>query len=120
MDAGLFDDAAVIRRVAGESLLLAGGGRATLLQIAHPAVAEGVANHSSFAERPLDRLRTTMSYVYGVLYGTRAEAQAISRAVAAMHSRVTGPGYRANDPDLQVWVNATLFDTAMMLYERVF
>ncbi|MBG0562434.1 oxygenase MpaB family protein [Actinoplanes aureus] len=120
MDEGLFDDSAVIRRVAGEGLLLTGGGRATLLQIAHPGVAQGVHDHSSFAARPLDRLRTTMSYVYGVLYGTREEAGAVSRAVSAMHARVIGPGYTANDPDLQVWVNATLFDTAMLLYERVF
>jgi uncharacterized protein (DUF2236 family) len=119
MDDGLFDDAAVIRRVAGEGLLLAGGGRATLLQIAHPGVAQGVYDHSNFAERPLDRLRTTMSYVYGVLFGTREEARMISRAVAAMHRRVVGPGYFADDPDLQVWVNATLFDTAMLLYQRV-
>ncbi|MEU4564154.1 oxygenase MpaB family protein [Actinoplanes sp. NPDC023936] len=119
MDDGLFGDDAVIRRVGGEGLLLAGGGRATLLQIAHPSVAQGVFEHSTFAERPLDRLRTTMSYVYGVLYGTRAEAAAISRAVAATHSRVTGPGYSAADPSLQVWVNATLYDTAMLLYQRV-
>ena len=120
MDEGLFDDSAVIRRVAGEGLLLAGGGRATLLQIAHPAVAQGVHDHSSFADRPLDRLRNTMRYVYAVLYGTRAEARTVSRAVAAMHARVTGPGYAADDPGLQVWVNATLFDTAMLLYQRVF
>jgi uncharacterized protein (DUF2236 family) len=120
MDEGLFADAAVIRRVAGESVLLAGGGRATLLQIAHPAVAQGVFEHSDFAERPLDRLGTTLSYVYGVLFGTRAEGEAISRAVTAMHRRVTGPGYDASDPDLQVWVNATLFDTALLLFQRVF
>jgi uncharacterized protein (DUF2236 family) len=119
MEDGLFDDTAVIRRVAGEGLLLAGGGRATLLQIAHPRVAQGVYDHSDFADRLLDRLRGTMSYVYGVLFGTRGEARAVSRAVAAMHRRVTGPGYHADDPDLQVWVNATLFDTAMVLYRRV-
>jgi uncharacterized protein (DUF2236 family) len=120
MDDGLFDGDAVIRRVAGEGLLLAGGGRATLLQIAHPGVAQGVFEHSTFAERPLDRLRGTMSYVYGVLYGSRAEASAVSRAVHAMHTKVTGPGYFANDPGLQVWVNATLYDTATVLYERAF
>ena len=119
MDDGLFDGAAVIRRVAREGLLLAGGGRATLLQIAHPAVARGVLEHSTFADRPLDRLRGTLSYVYGVLFGTRAEAAAISRAVHARHTRVTGPGYAANDPDLQVWVNATLYDTALLLFQRV-
>ncbi|GAA4959543.1 oxygenase MpaB family protein [Actinoplanes utahensis] len=120
MDDGLFDDAAVIRRVAREGFLLAGGGRATLLQIAHPGVARGVYEHSDFAERPLDRLRTTMSYVFGVLFGTVEEGRAISRAVAARHRTVTGPGYRADDPDLQVWVNATLYDTAVLIYERVF
>ncbi|MBW6433665.1 DUF2236 domain-containing protein [Actinoplanes hulinensis] len=120
MDDGLFDDAAVIRRVAREGLLLAGGGRATLLQIAHPGVAAGVYDHSNFAERPLDRLRTTMSYIFGVLFGTVDEGRAISRAVAGMHRRVTGPGYHADDPDLQVWVNATLYDTAILLYQRIF
>ncbi|GIE95415.1 oxygenase MpaB family protein [Paractinoplanes rishiriensis] len=119
MDTGLFEDAAVIRQVAGEGLLLAGGGRATLLQIAHPGVAQGVYDHSNYAERPLDRLRTTLSYVYGVLFGTREEGRQISRAVEAMHRRITGPGYYANDPDLQVWVNATLYDTAVVLYQRV-
>jgi uncharacterized protein (DUF2236 family) len=119
MDDGLFGDDAVIRRVAREGLLLAGGGRATLLQIAHPGVAQGVYDHSDFADRPLDRLRATMRYVYGVLFGTREEVRAISRAVVAMHRRVTGPGYFADDPGLQVWVNATLYDTAMALYRRV-
>ncbi|PRX14707.1 oxygenase MpaB family protein [Actinoplanes italicus] len=120
MDKGLFDDSAVIRRVAREGLLLAGGGRATLLQIAHPGVAQGVYDHSNFTERPLDRLRTTMSYVFGVLFGTLEEGRAISRAVIAMHRKVTGPGYYADDPDLQVWVNATLYDTAVLIYQRVF
>ncbi|GAA0448488.1 hypothetical protein Ade02nite_61230 [Paractinoplanes deccanensis] len=120
MNVGRFGDDAVIRRVASEGLLLAGGGRATLLQIAHPAVARGVFEHSTFAERPLDRLRATLTYVYAVLFGTEAEAATVSRAVHALHSRVTGPGYRANDPDLQVWVNATLYDTAILIYERAF
>ncbi|MEU4625382.1 oxygenase MpaB family protein [Actinoplanes sp. NPDC023801] len=120
MDEGLFDDSAVIRRVARESLLLAGGGRATLLQIAHPGVAQGVHDHSDFAERPLDRLRTTMGYVFGVLFGTVEEGRAISRAVAAIHRKVTGPGYHADDPGLQVWVNATLYDTAVLIYQRIF
>src|SRR5687768_16075755 len=119
MDDGLFDDAAVIRRVAGEGLLLAGGGRATLLQVAHPCIAQGVVEHSDFAGRLLDRLRATMSYLYGVVFGTEAEARAVSRAVHAMHTKVVGVGYQANDPDLQVWVNATLYDTAMILYQRV-
>jgi uncharacterized protein (DUF2236 family) len=120
MGAGLVDESAVIRRVAGEAVLLAGGGRAILLQFANPSVARGVAEHSDFAARPVYRLRNTLYYVYGVLFGTAEEASRVARAVRAIHANVTGPGYRADDPALQVWVNATLFDTAMLLYQRVF
>lgn len=116
---GLFADADPIRRVVREGVLLAGGGRATLLQVAHPSVAKGVAEHSTFAHRPLDRLRGTLAFVYGVVFGTQDEARRISNAVRSMHRKVTGPGYRADDPALQVWVNATLYETAMLIYNRV-
>ena len=109
-----------LRRVTAEGLLLAGGGRATLLQIAHPLVARGVYEHSDFAARPLTRLRSTLLYSYAVLFGSAAEAEKMSRFVRAMHSRVRGPGYAADDPALLVWVNATLYDTAMLLYQRTF
>jgi uncharacterized protein (DUF2236 family) len=117
---GRFDDSAVIRRVAGEGILIVGGGRATVLQNAHPKIAQGTAAHSDFAGRPLNRLHNTMTYMYGVLFGTAAEAQKISKAVATMHKRVTGPGYAADDPALQVWVAATLYDTATALHRAVF
>jgi uncharacterized protein (DUF2236 family) len=120
MGQGLFDDSAVIRRVAREGLLVAGGGRATVLQIAHPLIAQGAAEHSRFTDRPLTRLHNTMTYLYGVVFGTREEAEKVSRAVAAMHRKVTGPGYAAGDPALQVWVAATLYDTAMVLYQSAF
>lgn len=120
MSEGLFEDSAVVRRVAREGLLIVGGGRATVLQIAHPQIAKGTAEHSNFGDRPLGRLHNTMTYLYGVLFGTRAEAQKVSQAVAAMHRRVTGPGYTAGDPALQVWVAATLYDTAITLYQSVF
>jgi uncharacterized protein (DUF2236 family) len=120
MTEGLFGDDAVIRRIVREGALLAGGGCATILQVAHPGVGQGVADHSDFTDRPLDRLEKTLQYVYGVVFGTREEARRISAAVHAMHGRVTGPGYSANDPDLQVWVNATLYHTGLRLYGEIF
>jgi Uncharacterized protein conserved in bacteria len=115
-----------LKDIAGESILLAGGGRAILLQIAHPAVGRGVAEHSDFASRPLDRLRATMTYVYAVVYGDAAERAEVRRRVNAAHAPVHGeasddaPGYDAYDPALQLWVAATLYDTAVGLYQRVF
>lgn len=111
---------AEMRRVAREGALLAGGARAILLQVAHPAVGRGVAEHSDFATRPLDRLRATLTYVYGVTFGTPEEIEAVATTVTAAHRRVTGSGYRATDPELQLWVAATLYDTAMLVYEEMF
>jgi uncharacterized protein (DUF2236 family) len=113
-------DNAEMRVVAREGALLAGGARAILLQVAHPAVGRGVAEHSDFAGRPLDRLRATLTYVYCVTFGTPSEIEAVSAQVTAAHRRVAGAGYRASDPELQLWVAATLYDTAMLLYEGLF
>ncbi|GAA3166019.1 hypothetical protein GCM10010466_66050 [Planomonospora alba] len=120
MSNGLFEDDDLIRRVSREGILLAAGGAASLLQTAHPKVAQGVYDHSYTAEDPLGRLRGTMQWVYAVSWGTREEAERLSAVVTRMHDRVTGPGYRANDPELQVWVAATLFATAVHLYESLF
>ena len=109
-----------MRVVAREGALLAGGARAILLQVAHPAVGRGVAEHSDFADRPLDRLRATLTYVYAVTYGTPEEARAVASMVTGAHRAVTGAGYRASDPELQLWVAATLYDTAVLVYEELF
>jgi uncharacterized protein (DUF2236 family) len=109
-----------MRRLAREAALLAGGGRAILLQVAHPAVARGVAEHSDFASRPLDRLRATLTYVYAVTFGTPEEAAAVSAMVTDVHRKVTGAGYRATDPELQLWVAATLYDTAALIHGELF
>src|SRR6266508_5561707 len=109
-----------MRKVAREGALLAGGARAILLQIAHPAVGQGVAEHSDFAARPLERLRATLTYVYCVIFGSPEEIEAVAAMVTAAHRNVTGTGYRASDPELQLWVAATLYDTAILVYEELF
>ncbi|MCA1847215.1 MAG: DUF2236 domain-containing protein [Actinobacteria bacterium] len=111
---------AEMRVVAREGALLAGGARAILLQVAHPAVGRGVAEHSDFAYRPLDRLRATLIYVYCVTFGTPEEIERVAAMVTAAHRKVAGAGYRATDPELQLWVAATLYDTALHAYEELF
>jgi uncharacterized protein (DUF2236 family) len=109
----------------GEAVLLAGGGRAILLQLAHPAVGAGVARHSDFVNRPLDRLHGTMSYVYAIASGDRRLIEKVVRRVNAVHGSVRSaegesPRYDAADPTLQLWVAATLYDTAMLMHDRIF
>ncbi|MFD1214921.1 oxygenase MpaB family protein, partial [Arthrobacter sp. GCM10027362] len=100
-------------------------GRALLLQIAHPAIGHAVAEHSNFAERPLDRLRTTMGYVYAVVYGTAGQVAAVRRAANRAHARVrrrpdaASRGYNAFDAETQLWVVATLYETMVTVHEKI-
>ena len=105
-----------ITDVSADAILLAGGARAILLQLANPGVGHGVAEHSDFVDRPLDRLHGTLTYLYVTVYGTPDEARAVARAVGQAHRPVTG----ASDPALQLWVAATLYDTAMQVRELVY
>lgn len=95
--------------ISRESFIYLGAGAAVLLQMAHPAVGAGVAEHSATMARPLERLRNTMAYIYALTLGTEEDRRAIARLVNRAHGPVRSPGYNAFDPNLQLWVAATLY-----------
>jgi len=116
-----------------EVVLLAGWGRAILLQIAHPLVAQGVADHSGFAQDSwgrVGRLRRTLAAMLALTFGTPEETARAAAAINRIHDRVhghlteaagsfaTGARYSAHDPALLAWVHATLVDTFLITYER--
>ncbi|WP_457946563.1 oxygenase MpaB family protein [Pseudarthrobacter sp. alpha12b] len=109
-----------------EAILLAGAGRAILLQLAHPSVGRGVAENSTFAAHPLDRLNSTLTYVYAITYGSEEQANEVRRRVNRAHAPVrraanqTSNGYSAFDPNLQLWVAATLYDTASTVIGKIY
>lgn len=123
-DPGLFGPASASWQVDREALLLAGGTCALLMQLAHPAVAAAVAQHSDFRGDPFGRLRRTMTASYTVVFGSTPRAERAIRRINAVHGVVsgrvpeTGQPYHALDPDLLLWVHATLVDTALRVYER--
>ncbi len=114
---GLFADDSIVRRVNRENVLMLGGGRALLMQLAHPKVAAGVDEHSDFRVRPMYRLRRTIRLTMAIVFGDRETAMAAARSVNKVHARVSGHDYRALDPDLLLWVHATRVDTALVTYE---
>ncbi|MEU8799047.1 oxygenase MpaB family protein [Spirillospora sp. NPDC048819] len=120
MAEGVFQDGDLIRVIAQEGVLIAAGGAASLLQTAHPKVAQGVYDHSYTADDPVRRLRNTMGWLYTVQFGTREEAETLSALVTKGHESITGPDYEANDPELQVWVASTLFAVAAQFYQLLF
>src|SRR5262252_7307862 len=94
-----FSRDAMIWQVDREMVLLLGGGRALLMQLAHPKVAAGVDEHSDFRARPMYRLRRTIRLTMAIVFGDRETAMAAARKVNRVHARVVGRDYRALDPD---------------------
>jgi uncharacterized protein (DUF2236 family) len=126
----LFGPHSVSWRVHREAALLLAGGRALLLQIAHPLIAAGVAAHSRFEQAPLQRLWRTLDLSLTLTFGSAAEALAAVRRIERVHATVhgvlpeaigpfrRGTPYDANDPQLLLWVHATLVDSSLLAYER--
>jgi uncharacterized protein (DUF2236 family) len=52
-----------------------------------------------------------------IVFGERETALAAARAVNQVHARVRGDDYRALDPELLLWVHATLVDSALVTYQ---
>jgi len=96
-------------------LLLGAGPRALLMQLAHPAVAAGVADHSDFRADPWRRLQGTLDSYLRIVYGTATAARAEIRRLNELHRSITGPSYRARDPELSLWVHATLVDSTIVV-----
>jgi uncharacterized protein (DUF2236 family) len=108
----------------------AGGGRALLLQLAHPLVAAAVAEHSRYRADPLGRLRHTLAASYAYVFADAAAARATVAAVGRRHAGVrgtlpaavgrhpAGSPYHALEPALLLWVYATAVDSWLVAYER--
>jgi uncharacterized protein (DUF2236 family) len=108
-------------------IMIAGWGRAILLQLAHPAVAAGVHDHSSFRGSLLAsvrRMRSTVGAMLSLSFGDTERMIAAAAGINAIHDRVhgrvrggAGEDYSAHDPDLQRWVHATLIESIPLTYE---
>jgi uncharacterized protein (DUF2236 family) len=129
---GYFQPESVIRRLGNEPLVpLLGGGPAVLMQVAHPLVAAGVMRHSDFHENLWRRLIGTLRALYLIAFGTKAEADRVGETVQAVHRSVVGrtqepigrypcgTRYDASDPELMLWVHATLVHSSLAVYSRL-
>jgi len=124
-DPGLLGPRSVAWRVLGHPMSLVGGMRGLMIQSLHPLAMAGVAQHSDYERRSLDRLRQTAYYVTATAFGDIATAHAAAKRVRAVHRRVrgidpvTGKAYSAADPDTQIWVHCTEWHSLLAAY-RVF
>lgn len=103
--------------------LFIGGVAAVLLELAEPRVRTGVWEHTSFRRDPVTRLRRTGLAAMVTVYAARETAEAMIAGVGRRHAKVsgtTGDGapYRADDPELLDWVQATASFGFLQGYHR--
>jgi uncharacterized protein (DUF2236 family) len=104
------------------SVIAFGGPRALLLQVLHPLVAAGVEDHSDYEAHPWRRLFRTLDTVLKLAFADAETSAQREQMLHRRHLTVTGVSsdgvaYEALDPDLLLWVWATLIDTAVLVYE---
>ena len=125
-----FDDSSMLRRVHREWAVALSGPRALLMQAAHPVAFAGFFAHTGSLDEPYERLQRTAEVMDTIAFGERAKADAMTARVRNIHSKVSGvtrepagrfpagTPYRADDPDLLLWIIATLVDSALLVYQR--
>jgi uncharacterized protein (DUF2236 family) len=112
IDTGLFGPESVAWRIHADPCSLVGGLRALIIQALNPLAMAAVEQHSDFRSDPWGRLRRTSEYVTTTIFGDSPSAQAAGARIRAIHRRVsgidsvTGQPYRADDPELLLWVHA--------------
>lgn len=109
-----------------EAVVIAGWGRAILLQLAHPSIAAGIDAHSNFRGGLMPsvrRLYSTVAAMLALTFGDTEEVVTAAAGINVIHDRVRGRAgglrYSAHDPGLQKWVHATLLDSIPLTYERL-
>lgn len=129
---GYFGPESLTWKMGAEAALTLGGTRAVLMQIAHPLVAEGVYRHSSYMSDPLARTEHTFTLGQFLAFGSTARAQKAARTINHLHTHVQGTlstsagaydrgtVYQARDPELLLWVHATLVDSILLVYPLLF
>jgi uncharacterized protein (DUF2236 family) len=129
-DAGLFGPDSITWRVNREGVLLLGGGTALILQLSHPLVAAGVAEHSHYRDEPWARLYRTLDVTTKIMFGPTALAEDTARKLRHVHGLIrgetteaagrfpAGTRYDARRPELLMWVHATLVHVSLDVYTR--
>ena len=102
--------------------LLVGGPRALVLQVMHPAVGAGVAQHSDYETDPYSRLFRTLQTMTQLSLGTPEQSREMTRLLRRSHATINGvredgEAYRALDTENMRWVWATLLDTVIAVAE---
>ncbi len=128
--AGYFNETSMIRRIHREHVVAISGARALLMQAAHPVAFAGFFMSTGALDDPYPRLERTAEVIDTIFWGEREDADRATAVVRAVHSRMrgvlpeavgkfpAGTPWGADDPDLLLWILATLADSGELVYRR--
>src|SRR4051812_3067974 len=87
---GILGPSSAAWRVGGDLAVFLGGGRAALLQLAHPMVAYAVDQHSATRSDVVGRFQRTFRNVFAMVFGSVDDAFVAARRVHNVHARIHG------------------------------
>ena len=102
-----------------EPIMIVAAMTSLLLQFANPPVSRAIVAHGRGFHQPISRVTVSISWIYLTNFGTSEEKATIARVVDATHAKVKGPGYNANDPELQMWLAACIYAFSLRVYEDI-
>jgi uncharacterized protein (DUF2236 family) len=130
MGSPLFSPGSVFWKVNRDLATAIAAPRAVMMQIAHPLIAAGVAEHSRYRKHRFARLYRTSLAATAITFGSREFAERAVARINGIHTRIhgvlpqdtgryrAGTPYDANDPELKLWVLSTLTESTLLVYDR--
>jgi len=129
---GFFGQDSMHWKLYREPGIMVAGVSALLSQIAHPAVAVGVFHYSEFQKDFLGRAHRTIFSMMRIWMGSQTEAIQSAKRLHQIHHHIRGTfkerkngkivdrAFCANDPDLLLWILATMVMATVRAYEKVY
>jgi uncharacterized protein (DUF2236 family) len=111
----------ILWRYAGDRRLALTGLSAGVLQLMHPGIGAGVAEHSAFFTDPWDRILRSIPQILGVVYDT--EPEVTGHRVRDYHRSIKGVDHRgrrysALEPSTFWWAHATFQHSVKQVVDR--
>jgi len=126
---GIWGPNSLVWEINRHSTVMFGAGRANVLQLLHPWVANGIDQHSATQSDPFGRLRRTFLNVFAMTFGDLEQVLDAAVRVYKVHNAIKGElvensgrfdkgsAYYANHSGALMWVHATLMETSVRMYE---
>ncbi|WP_020666064.1 oxygenase MpaB family protein [Amycolatopsis nigrescens] len=123
-DHGFFGPDSPTWRVWTHPTAVLGFQRAIVVETFDPFLTAAVHDQNGVRRDPAGRLRRTFDYFVTVAVGDSRTAIEASEILMKVHARavgtepVSGLPYDANDPDSQLWIHVTGWQSNLLMYER--